>query len=313
MHEVVADIIEAGDRANEVTAALLSYSRRRQDVIGVENLVDLVESTLLLVSKRALQSNVEIVTKFESAPQVRVSAGKIQQLILNLLSNAMDAITEEGGVIVMIVKEEEGFTTLRVSDSGPGIPAEQIEKVFDPFFSTKGVWGKDQGSGTGLGLAICRNIAEEHNGSLNVESVVGMGSTFILKIPSAGDETPSTQEKRSISNFDIFVLLSRDPGLIQSLGRQVSEVGAKFVALESFDKVITDSDFRRTLLICDGAFPSASELYETCVAYRAGGASVTLMNKGVSRVFIDESSFDTVCNGGSKLQDLLPAVQPTVL
>ncbi len=308
-HDVVRDIIEAGDRANEVAMALLSYSRKKQSNVEAEDLVELTESTLPLITKRALQSNIQIATKFEKVPRTLVSAGKIQQLILNLLSNAVDAISSNGGVIVLTISRQDESVVLRISDSGSGIPEHQIEEIFNPFFSTKGVWGTDNNSGTGLGLAICRNIAEEHDGKLSVESTLGKGTTFVLKLPLAIDNSLGIVSHCCDVEYDLIVLLTHDSQLVQRLSQQSEELGVDCVLSVSLDKLTIGRNGRSTLLICDSAFPSASELYEVCLAYQAIGAKTLLMRKGSIGSFLDEESFDFVCNANFSLVKALNSIK----
>ncbi len=110
-------------------------------------------------------------------PDIHCEKGKIGQVLLNLMVNASQAIIGEGEITIRS-RTADGMAIVDVIDNGEGIDAETRDKIFDPFFTTKPV-----GEGTGLGLSICFNILQEHNGTISVESTVGEGSAFSIKLP----------------------------------------------------------------------------------------------------------------------------------
>ena len=111
-------------------------------------------------------------------PAVNGNAGKLQQVFMNLIMNARDAMPR-GGELTITTAAENSSVRVEVSDNGVGIPAEHINKIFDPFFTTKAT-----SRGTGLGLAVTYGIIQEHAGSIQVDSVVGRGTTFRLEFPA---------------------------------------------------------------------------------------------------------------------------------
>jgi two-component system, NtrC family, sensor kinase len=113
-----------------------------------------------------------------SLPTVSGNSGKLQQVFMNLIMNARDAMPR-GGELTIATEAENSSVHVEVSDNGVGIPADQLNKIFDPFFTTKGT-----GRGTGLGLAVTYGIVREHSGSILVDSVVGRGTTFRLEFPA---------------------------------------------------------------------------------------------------------------------------------
>jgi signal transduction histidine kinase len=134
---------------------------------------------LALVDNQAKVQNVEIRTKFPPEPcQVLGVPGLLEQVFINLLLNAMNAMPN-GGTVDILAEQAAGEVLLRVTDTGEGISQEDLDKVFDPFF-TRAPLGK----GTGLGLSICHSIVDQHGGSIGVESQSGKGSTFTVKLPS---------------------------------------------------------------------------------------------------------------------------------
>jgi len=111
---------------------------------------------------------------------------QIQQVVLNLIVNARQAMADGGRLRVAVrTNHDDDVAEIAIQDSGPGIPSDKLPKIFDPFFSTKSADRSGQG-GTGLGLAVCRDIIESHKGRIRVESAVGRGTTFTLKLPLAG-------------------------------------------------------------------------------------------------------------------------------
>ncbi len=116
----------------------------------------------------------------EGLPLVRVSISELQQVFLNLINNAIDAMGPKGGRLTLSTRTHDGFVVVDVADTGSGIPAANLNRIFDPFFSTKAV-----GKGAGLGLSICYGIINKLGGRIEVESTVDVGSTFSVYIPSA--------------------------------------------------------------------------------------------------------------------------------
>jgi len=112
---------------------------------------------------------------------------QLEQILLNLLINARQAMLGKGGSITIRAQEIEGEKAVRIQviDTGPGIPEKLLPKIFEPFFTTKGTAKKGESKGTGLGLAICKEIVEHHKGRIEVQSTVGKGTTFGIVLPSA--------------------------------------------------------------------------------------------------------------------------------
>ena len=183
-------ILAAGQRASKITTGMLSYARRGSDRREPTDLVALVQEVLVLVAKDLQVHRVRLQTNFEGQPVVaEVNAGQIQQVLLNLIIKARQSM-DGGGQLTIQVKlsAEAGVGEIVVRDAGHGIPAETLRKIFDPYFSTKTADAQGQG-GTGLGLAMAREVIEAHQGRIRVESTVGQGTAFTLKLPLAGAPT----------------------------------------------------------------------------------------------------------------------------
>jgi two-component system NtrC family sensor kinase len=244
--ETLSKIVEYGEKANDVAMSLLSYSRARPEEVNQEDIKKIIRNTVGLVEKDMKSLSIEVVTYFEEVPEVEVSTSKIQQLLLNLLINAQHAIKSKGVITIALLAEND-HVMIKVGDTGVGIPPENLSKIFDPFFSTKGVWGKDELVGTGMGLAICRNIARDHGGDLTVESIVGAGTTFTLTLPvSRNDETVLAQLLRKEQELKVLIF-TLDKSIVSHYFKQACEIA--------------------DLVICDAKFTGKIELYkmvETC-------------------------------------------------
>jgi PAS domain S-box-containing protein len=264
--DTLSKIVELGERANDVAMSLLSYSKARPDDLAREDLAKVIAKAIKLVEKEMRNLSIEVVTYFEMAPEVEVSTSKIQQLMLNLLINARHAIKSDGVITVALLNAGD-HVTVKVGDTGVGIPKNNLRRIFDPFFSTKGVWGKDELVGTGMGLAICRNIAREHGGDLTVESIVGAGTTFTLTLP-----VHRSQEVRGLHRAPddpglkvLFFVL--DKSVISHYFRQTCEVNVKALFIDDISKLPDDLSHVADLVICDAKFTGKVELYrmiETC-------------------------------------------------
>jgi signal transduction histidine kinase len=164
------------DRASTIAQELLQFSRQREFEFVPLNINNVIKSSLTLMKHKL--NSVELEQDLASVPDVMGDPGKLEQVFINVLSNAVEA-TGEGGRICLFTANQRGMVEARITDSGPGIAAENISRVFDPFFTTKEI-----GSGTGLGLSICYGIINQHHGSIQVSSAVGLGTTVTIKIPT---------------------------------------------------------------------------------------------------------------------------------
>jgi two-component system NtrC family sensor kinase len=177
-----------GSRCKQITHKLLSFARKTDARIQEVNLYNLIEEMVALSAQRAKYSNVEIVTTLQRGlPTLRASVAEMQQVFLNLINNAIDAMEKTGGEIHITIGKENESLAIRVADTGPGIPGANLERIFDPFFTTKPV-----GKGTGLGLSICYGIIAKMGGKIDVRSAIDVGTTFRIELPLP-EEKPASQ------------------------------------------------------------------------------------------------------------------------
>jgi two-component system NtrC family sensor kinase len=168
-----------GRRCKEITHKLLSFARKTDSRIQDVRIDDLIEELVSLSAQKAKYSNVTINTDIQpDLPPLKVSLTELQQVILNLVNNALDAMEKKGGTLNISSQMEDNTIVIEVEDTGPGIPAANIARIFDPFFTTKPV-----GKGTGLGLSICYGIVKKMGGEIEVRSTLGEGTTFRVNIP----------------------------------------------------------------------------------------------------------------------------------
>ena len=180
-------ILEAGERAAKITNSILGMARNRKDQLEAVDLAPLIEDTMVLLEREMRKYRIRVQMELEEVPAAWASGNQIQQVLLNLLTNARQAMPDGGEVLIRLRHDPQSdHVELTVRDTGPGIPSDQLRQIFNPFFTTK--LGPDASGkgGTGLGLAACRNIIEAHRGRIRVESTVGKGTAFILKLPRTG-------------------------------------------------------------------------------------------------------------------------------
>jgi signal transduction histidine kinase len=178
-------ILNAGQRASKITTGLLSYARARGSRRDIHSLAQLVQDVLVLVEKDLQKHRISLQADLQPDAHAEVNASQVQQVLLNLIINARQAM-EPGGTLCLATRRNEpaGTAEILVRDTGSGIPAEKLSRIFEPFYTSKTTDSDGQG-GTGLGLSLCREIIESHQGRIRVESVVGKGTTFTIKLPLA--------------------------------------------------------------------------------------------------------------------------------
>ncbi len=182
--EYLAFIQQEVVRASAIVRRLLDFARQREPSFESVNLGSLIRDTVALMTRQAVVTNKRIALELPGdVLMVPADRQMLQQAILNLLTNALDAIEGEGEVRVT-ARPAPGDLEILIQDTGSGIPPEHLTKIFDPFFTTK-----DVGKGTGLGLAICQGIVEQHGGTIEIKSDgPGKGTTVAIRLPVAAGE-----------------------------------------------------------------------------------------------------------------------------
>jgi len=173
-----------GRRCKEITHKLLSFARKTDSRVQETHINELIGELVALSEQRAKYAKIAIHTDFQNdLPATYLAQSEMQQVLLNLINNAIDAMESQGGELTISTQFEfkEGFIIIGVSDNGSGIPEANLSRIFEPFFTTKPV-----GKGTGLGLSICYGIIQKMGGRIDVKSVIDSGTTFYIRIPVQG-------------------------------------------------------------------------------------------------------------------------------
>jgi len=179
----VEKIAGQADRCKDIIRGLLDFSRQRKPEKTLSNINTILRGCISLVENQAAFHNIQIVENYQdNLPQVVIDPSQIERVFLNLIINAAEAM-DGGGKLTLATRLDPDGRVVEVefTDTGHGISEENMNKLFEPFFTTK-----DIAHGTGLGLAISYGIVKSHKGAISVESEVGKGTTFIVRLPLNG-------------------------------------------------------------------------------------------------------------------------------
>lgn len=192
--ELVLDVLNQAERASEIVRNLLDFSRSERPAYTALNIQDVVDRTIKLVKNQIMLAGIRVEMDIPpETPSIRGNSRNLEQVFLNLLINAIQAMS--GGGTIHVRAERHGTDHIRVDvrDTGKGIESEHLQHIFEPFFTTKGV-----GRGTGLGLAVTYALVKRHGGYLEVASEVGVGTTFSVYLPiPAAEERDSHEDAHS--------------------------------------------------------------------------------------------------------------------
>jgi signal transduction histidine kinase len=184
-------ILTACNRAARITSTILGMARNRSAGQEATDLKQLIEDTLLLLERELNKYRVIVEKQIQAVPQAYVNGNQIQQVLMNLLINARQAMPNGGRLLIKLVHDAENdMIDLVVRDNGCGMPPEVLPKIFDSFYTTKKGPDASGKGGTGLGLSMCRDIIEAHHGRIRVDSTVGRGTAFTLKLPTVSKAAP---------------------------------------------------------------------------------------------------------------------------
>ncbi|MCK5346570.1 MAG: GHKL domain-containing protein, partial [Candidatus Heimdallarchaeota archaeon] len=178
VQDLIGESSEGIERVSEIVQNLMTFSRVDETKCKEADINECLENTIKVIWNE-LKNKAKIIKEYGELPFVKCSPQQLNQVFMNFLINAAHAIEKEGEIKIKTWQDGKDIF-VSISDTGHGIPAENINKLFEPFFTTKEV-----GKGTGLGLSIANEIIQNHNGKINVESEVGRGTTFTVTIPVA--------------------------------------------------------------------------------------------------------------------------------
>jgi signal transduction histidine kinase len=185
------------ERIAEIVHGLLMFSRKsRQEKIETVDVNEVLERTLMLSEHQLAVGNVRVIKEFDpKLPPIQANPGQLQQVFMNLIINAHHAMPEGGELTVRTGPVPQRRLFIEIEDTGCGIAQEDLNRIWDPFFTTK-----EEGKGTGLGLSVSRNITENHGGMIGVESTVGVGTLFRVVLPESPPQ-PSPEEMSPIGDL----------------------------------------------------------------------------------------------------------------
>jgi signal transduction histidine kinase len=176
VEELVQTSLQSVEHISRVVVNMLNFSRLDRTKVTRGKLEEGIDSTLMIGNH--LLKNVKLVKEYGDTPELECDMAQINQVVLNLVKNAVDAMPQNRGELRLRTRSAGDRVVLEVVDNGGGIPAEVLPRIWDPFFTTK-----PEGVGTGLGLSTCKKIVQAHGGSITVASVPGAGTTFAITLP----------------------------------------------------------------------------------------------------------------------------------
>lgn len=289
--EYLKNVKDASDRASRLTRQLLIFSRKaptEMQSVDINRIVaEMVKMLTRLVGERiSVETNLE-----ENLPVIRADPGKIEQVLMNLVVNARDAMPGGGRIVISTAavlraggsESEAAGVRLTVRDSGTGMDSETIRKIFEPFFTTK-----NREEGTGLGLAVVSGIVDEHGGTISVESEPGHGSTFSIELPSttantAADTAATPGPSPAESRMMIRVLVVEDDPAIRAVAEKaMTSAGMVVTTAESLGRALEKLESGGIdLVVSDVVLPDGSGID---LAERAGKSTPFVFTSGyVSR------------------------------
>jgi two-component system, NtrC family, sensor kinase len=261
-------IVKSTERCHKIVQGLLSFARQHPPERRLVNVNEMVEGVLDILAYELRTSNIEVQREFQKdLPRLMGDSHQLQQVVLNILNNARQAIEahQPSGRVRLTTESSAEMIRLIIDDNGPGIPKQTLPKIFDPFFTTKPV-----GKGTGLGLSLCYGIIHEHGGTITAHSESGKGASFIIELPIqkelavADSDTASTGTLAQGAGKRVLVI--DDEEWILELVRQIlKQDGFEVDTAINGDAALQHvSRNRYELLVCDWKMPglSGTQLYD---------------------------------------------------
>ena len=179
-------IRDSASQASTIVGDLLKFARQSTPELQTRDIRETIETSLRLTEYLTRKGGAEVKLDMPNEPvQVTYDATQIEQVLINLITNGVQAMPN-GGTLRVNLGRAEGAVAIAVQDTGMGIPRENLSRIFDPFFTTK-----DEGEGTGLGLSVSYGIVSKHGGRIEVESKVGVGTTFTVLLPVVPQSDPA--------------------------------------------------------------------------------------------------------------------------
>jgi two-component system cell cycle sensor histidine kinase/response regulator CckA len=256
-------ILSESERAARIVRNLLTFARKRQTTRAMVDVNQVMRETLALRSYEQRVSNITVIDALAAGlPQVFADGHQLQQVLLNLIINAEQAMLSARGRGVVVVRTwhdaEQESVVLEINDDGPGIPDDVQLKIFDPFFTTK-----DVGKGTGLGLTVAYAIVQEHGGRIRLESKPGSGASFYVELPVTGanlSHSPAVRARLQTSPDTVagesILVVEDETALANALAEALRDAGYAVVRAADGEEALAEVKTRQfDLVICDLKMP----------------------------------------------------------
>jgi len=316
-------ILAEADRAARIVRNLLTFARKRQSTRAMIDVNRVVTETLALRAHEQQRINIDVETALDARlPQIFADAHQIQQVLLNLVINAeqaMRAADDRGTLVVRTWHDtDQDAVALEVSDDGPGVPPDVQSKIFEPFFTTKEV-----GAGTGLGLAVAYAIAQEHGGEIRVDPVRPSGAAFVVRLPVSGTAVakppkPAAPSMEAVRGASVLIV-EDERALATAVGEALTDAGLVVDHASDGEEALARVRQKAyDVLICDLKMPRIDGM----TLYRAIAATAPALARRVIFVTGDVAGTDAerfLADSGCRwlakpfrLGDLLRAVRDTV-
>jgi PAS domain S-box-containing protein len=272
------DAIKAADQATELVQSLLSYSGRRgNNVIGEANLSNILKDIIRLISKELKNKNIHLLTNYNDTPPIYGAPNQLQQVFLNILINAVHAVAENGIISVSVWHDIQN-AYVEISDNGVGISKDNIGRIFDPFYSTKGVWGPEKAKGTGLGLSISNNIIENHGGKIHVRSIEGIGTEFTIILPINIGYPGQLHQKAGLTRFGGATIIDFSQQSALELAEILKDSVGRSEILQWGEELINrNAPLHSELVILDANHPGILDFAKTINFIKSRYPKVTIL------------------------------------
>ncbi len=225
-------IFKSAKRCQKIVQSLLSFARRHAPERKVVSVNEILESAVEILAYQMRTSNIEVVTNFDPRlPATLIDPHQMQQVFLNIINNAKQAMEahQPSGRLEITTAVVNGNVCITFRDNGPGISAENLKKIFNPFFTTKEV-----GKGTGLGLSLCYGIITEHGGAITPQSAPGEGATFVIELPITTEAAPKVEAPAAPAA----------PNPRDGVGRRVLVIDDEDLILQMIESVLTINGYK---------------------------------------------------------------------
>jgi len=263
-------IADGSQRMAEIVKRLLMFARQAKPFKISVSINEIIQNTLKLREYVLKTNSIEVITRLDpELPWISVDPGQMQQVFLNLIVNGEQAMRKAHGrgTLTITTERRENKIRIVVQDNGPGISKENLRRLFEPFFTTK-----DPGEGTGLGLSLSRSIILEHNGTINVESELRHGATFVIELPITDDSpietettNPMIQSQPSVKKNARILVIDDEPSIRELLEKSLSRAGHSVDVITDASSAMEIIDARTTydVIISDVRMPGMNglELY----------------------------------------------------